>query len=64
MESGLLLNVVIGESTAVLELLAGKDQALLIWRDSLLVLDARFDKVYCVRAFDQEGNGFPVRVLM
>jgi hypothetical protein len=33
----LLLDVVVGESTAVLELLAGEDQALLIWWDTLLV---------------------------
>lgn len=33
-ESGLLLNVVVAEGTAVLELLAGKDQALLVRGDS------------------------------
>jgi len=36
-ESGLLLDVVVGEGAAVLELLAGEDQALLVWRDALLV---------------------------
>ena len=39
----LLLDVVVAESTAVLELLAGEDQALLVWRDSLLVLDLALD---------------------
>lgn len=38
-EGALLLDVIIRESTAVLELLACKDQALLIRRDSLLVLN-------------------------
>jgi len=38
-EGGLLLNVVIGEGAAVLELLASKDKALLVGWDSLLVLD-------------------------
>jgi hypothetical protein len=35
----LLLDVVVRERTAVLELLAGKDQTLLIRRNALLVLD-------------------------
>ena len=39
MKGGLLLNVVVRESAALLELLAGEDQALLIRRDALLVLD-------------------------
>ena len=33
----LLLNVVVGESAAIFELLAGEDQALLVWWDTLLV---------------------------
>jgi len=43
MESRLLLDVVIGEGTAVFELLSGKDQALLVRRDSFLVLDFGLD---------------------
>merc|ERR1712151_287150 len=39
MESGLLLDVVIGEGSAVLELLTSEDESLLIWWDSFLVLD-------------------------
>ena len=38
MECRFLLDVVVAESTAVFELLAGEDQALLVGRDSLLVL--------------------------
>ena len=38
MKGGLLLNVVVGEGTAILELLAGEDQALLVGRHTLLVL--------------------------
>jgi hypothetical protein len=37
-EGRLLLNVVVGKSAAILKLLSGKDQALLIRGDSLLVL--------------------------
>ncbi|KAK0604133.1 hypothetical protein LWI29_012353 [Acer saccharum] len=36
-ESGLLLDVKVGQTVAVLELLAGEDEALLVRRDSLLV---------------------------
>ena len=38
MKSALLLDVVIGEGAAVLELLAGEDQALLVGRNAFLVL--------------------------
>ena len=38
MEGGLLLDVVVRESAAVLELLASEDQTLLVRRDPLLVL--------------------------
>ena len=38
-EGGLLLNVVVRKSAAILELLAGEDQTLLIGRNALLVLD-------------------------
>ncbi len=36
-QGGLLLDVVVGERAAVLELLAGEDQPLLVGRDALLV---------------------------
>ena len=38
-EGGLLLNVVVRKSAAILELLAGEDQTLLIGGNALLVLD-------------------------
>ena len=38
-EGGLLLNVVVRKSAAILELLAGEDQTLLIGRNTFLVLD-------------------------
>jgi hypothetical protein len=52
MQSGLLLDVVVGESTAVFELLSGEDEALLIRRDALLVLDLALDVVNRVRGFN------------
>ena len=45
--SGLLLNVVIRKSAAILELLTGEDQALLVCWDALLVLD--FGLLVCQR---------------
>jgi hypothetical protein len=44
-ESRLLLDVVIRKSPAVLELLAGEDETLLVWGDTLLVLNLRLDVV-------------------
>ena len=44
-ESRLLLDVVVGEGAAVLELLAGEDQALLVRGNALLVLDLGLDIV-------------------
>merc|ERR1719419_1220674 len=43
MKSTLLLDVVIRECTSILQLLTSKDQSLLIWRNSFLVLNLSFD---------------------
>ena len=55
-EGGLLLDVVVGESSAVLKLLAGEDQSLLIGGDTLLVLNLSFDVLDGVRGLNVEGN--------
>ena len=57
MKSGLLLDVVVGKSAAILELLAGEDQALLVRWDSLLVLDLGLDIVDGVGRLYLEGDG-------
>merc|ERR1719486_1519435 len=57
MEGALLLDVVVGESSSVLQLLSSEDQPLLIWGDSLLVLDLSLDVLNGVRGFDLEGDG-------
>merc|ERR1719445_2437888 len=59
MESAFLLDVVVGESSSVLELLSSKDQSLLIWGDTLLVLDLGLDVLDAVRRLDLEGDGLP-----
>ena len=57
MEGGLLLNVVVRESATVLELLSSENQALLIGRDALLVLDLGLHIVDSVRWLDLKSDG-------
>jgi len=57
-QGGFLLDVVILEGAAILELLASEDETLLIWRDSFLVLDLGLDGVDGVACLDLEGDGF------
>ena len=56
MEGRLLLDVVVGKGAAVLELLASEDEALLIRRDTLLVLDLGLDVLDGVRRLDLKGD--------
>ncbi len=56
-ESGFLLDVVILEGPAVLELLSSEDKSLLIWRNALLVLDLGLDVLDSVRRLNVEGDG-------
>jgi hypothetical protein len=58
MESGLFLDVVIGEGSAVFELLTSKDESLLIWWDTFLVLDLSLNIFNGVCWFDIEGDCF------
>ncbi|KAM0826488.1 hypothetical protein ACQ4PT_068836 [Festuca glaucescens] len=53
----LLLDVVVSKGPAVLQLLAGKDEALLVWRDALLILDLGLDVVDGVRRLHLKGDG-------
>jgi hypothetical protein len=56
-ERRLLLDVVVAQGAAVLELLAGEDEALLVRRDALLVLDLPLDVLDGVAWLDVEGDG-------
>ena len=51
-EGRLLLDVVIGQGTAILKLLASEDQALLVGRNAFLVLDLALDIVDGVGGLD------------
>merc|ERR1712050_662860 len=57
MQSGLLLDVVIRESTAILKLFASKDQPLLVWGNAFLVLDLSLDIFNGVRWLNLKGDG-------
>ena len=51
------MDVVVGKGAAILELLAGEDQALLVRWDSLLVLNLGLDIVDGVGRLNLEGDG-------
>ena len=56
-KSGFLLNIVVTQSTAIFELLSGKDKTLLIRRDSFLVLDLSLDVINGIRGLHIQGDG-------
>ena len=56
MQSGLLLDVIVRQGATILELLAGKDQTLLIGRDTFLVLNFGLHILDGVGSLDLEGN--------
>ena len=57
MERRLLLDVVVAKGAAVLKLLSSEDEALLIGRNTLLVLDLSLDVVNGIRGLDLKGDG-------
>ena len=56
-QSRLLLDVVVRQGAAVLQLLARENKALLVWGNALLVLDLGLDIVDRVRGLDLQGDG-------
>merc|ERR1712019_75213 len=57
MKSALLLDVVVRKSSPILKLLTSKDQPLLVWGNSLLVLDFGLDILNGVRWLNLQGDG-------
>jgi len=57
MERRLLLDVIVRKGAAIFKLFSGKDQALLVWWDPLLVLNLRFHIVNGIASFDVQCNG-------
>jgi hypothetical protein len=56
-ESALLLDVIVGESTTVLKLLASKDQALLVRGNAFLILDLALNVIDGIRGLDLKSDG-------
>ena len=52
-----LLDVVVRESSTIFKLLSGEDETLLVWRDSLLVLDLGLHILDRIGRLDLEGDG-------
>jgi len=57
MESGLLLDVVVGQGASIFELLSSEDKSLLIGRNTFLVLDLGLDVLNGVRWLNLKGDG-------
>jgi len=57
MEGRFLLDVIILESSAVLELLTGEDKSLLIWGNSFLVLDLGLHVLDGIGLLNVESDG-------
>merc|ERR1711878_236161 len=58
MESGFLLDVIVGEGTSILELLTGEDKSLLVGWDTFLVLDLSLDVLDGVGWLDLKSDCF------
>merc|ERR1712189_79475 len=57
MEGGLLLDIVVGEGAAIFQLLASKDQPLLVRGNAFLVLDLGLDILNGVTGLNLQGDG-------
>ena len=57
-QRGFLLDVVVGQGTAIFQLFAGEDQTLLVRWDAFFVLDFGFDVFNGVAGFDVQRDGF------
>ena len=58
MKSRLFLNVVVGKSSAVLELFSSEDETLLVWRDTFFVLNLSLDVLDGIGCFGLKGDRF------
>merc|ERR1712221_4006 len=57
MQGRLLLNIVARKSSPIFQLLSSKNQTLLVWRNSFLILDLGFNIVDGVTGFNLKGDG-------
>ena len=59
MKGAFFLNVVVRKSAPIFQLLTSEDKTLLVWWDTLLVLNLALHVVDCVGALHFQCNGFP-----
>ena len=57
MKGRFFLDVVVGQGSAILKLLSGEDQSLLVRRDAFFVLDLGLDVFNGVGWFNVQGDG-------
>merc|ERR1711971_1119367 len=57
MKGRLLLDIVVGQSSSIFQLFSSKDQSLLIWRDTFLVLDLCLDILNSITRLHLQGDG-------
>merc|ERR1711922_117443 len=58
MKGRLLLDVIIGESSSIFQLLSCEDETLLVWWDTFLVLDLCLDIFNSIRRFNFKSDSF------
>ena len=63
MKSRFVLDVVIAQSAAILELFFGENKSLLVWRDTFLVLDLGLHIFDSVAGLDFQGDGLACKRL-
>ena len=63
MKGGLLLDVVVTQRTAILELELGENETLLVWRDAFLVLDLGLHVFDIIAGLDFEGDSLSGKCL-
>jgi len=56
-EGAFLLDVIVRQGSAILELLASEDESLLVWGNSFLVLDLGLDVVNGVGGLNVQSDG-------
>merc|ERR1719222_1502782 len=57
MKGRLLLDVVVGQGSTILQLLTSKDQSLLIWGNTFLILDLSLNILNAIAGFNLQGDG-------
>ena len=63
MKGGLFLDVVVAQSAAIFELFPGENESLLVWWNSLFVLNFSLDVLNGVAGLDFESDGLSCQCL-